>query len=103
MKSSEEIANAIDEFVCAGGSITKSNLLSFIEPVIDRLLEAKESAFDKMVRLGKETDAGSVKMIIRKKDDGTPLFIACAYYQSDDLAFFLDDLEHLEEKYGYGQ
>ena len=55
----------------------------------------------KLAKVALEMDAGAIKRIIRKTD-GTILQIVCLYTQSDDLPQFLEDLEELEERYGYG-
>jgi len=48
-----------------------------------------------MIKLGKETNAGAVKSIAKKKD-GTPIRVICVYFECDEL----DDLE---EKHGFGK
>lgn len=56
---------------------------------------------DDLIKLGLETNAGSVRMIIRGKD-GRPLRAVCVYLVEEGLGAFLQDLDTLEEKHGLG-
>ena len=60
------------------------------------------SDFDTMMDMAKDANAGMVKAVYRKKD-GTPILAQIAYFECPDLEAFLEDLEKLEEKHGFGQ
>jgi hypothetical protein len=55
-----------------------------------------------MIKEAIEMDAGSTKIIIRRKSDDFPLRIIAVYFESDELDMFLEDLEQLEATYGFG-
>ena len=57
---------------------------------------------DALIKIGLETNAGSVRQVISKKD-GTPLRAICVYLEEDGLESFLNDLDALEKKHGYGE
>ena len=54
-----------------------------------------------LIKVMQETDAGSGRMVTTKKDKN-PCLAICVYFESDELADFLEDLDKLEEKYGLG-
>ena len=56
---------------------------------------------DALIKIGLETNAGSVRQVIKRKD-GTPLRAVCVYLEEEGLEAFLRDLDTLEEKHGLG-
>lgn len=55
-----------------------------------------------LIKVMQKTNAGSGRMVTTKKDSKNPCLAICVYFESDELADFLEDLDKLEEKYGMG-